>query len=409
MLSVYRAALVSLLLVALAPTSASQSLSSADSQRFDALVAAVDVDGLRAWAAEPAAPDTVAAWVNGLDIVLAEGEAYVDAFVQQRLRLAPRFTPALAGPTGSALYARFASEARAGDADGAVAAFLAARHFQAGHARVVLAELESALATARAQVEAREHEAALATIEATDVYQESQNTRHIEALRELTELRIRVGELRAAEAVQDRLFASRERAVFRGGIALTGAVLTRSDTGPVVLELVDEPAIDHDGFDAAPIPTLGAEAFGYVLPTLALGVGATTGRATYSSPGDPYFIDLSVSNRTLYGFARYLFRTKVGLRPYLSAGVGTLRVTREQTQGAVLIDVNGTTQSRTFDVVAEEESGLQGRLGLGFQFVPCAGCNGALSGEVSLLRNALDSPLVPGTQAVMGARITAQL
>ena len=396
-------------------------LSPADSARAVAFLAAGDVAGLGAWLAGPPdrrAADGAADLVQLADRVGAlqsEGRAFAARYAAERARLGETYAELFAGPRAAALFDRFVDQART-DPEAAIPLFESARYFQTRYAAEVGRRLDATLAEATEVFADGEGDAerARALLDGVRPYADSRNTSYVAVLRRIEGLSGRVNAVLDADARQDRFFADAERTDFRGGLSLGLGAQTRSATGPLGLELaggqIQGPTLPLAGFGGGTTLAVGGEAYAFVSPAVAVGIGGSFSRDRYSTraSNEAVFLDLDVSSWSAYAFGRALLRTEVGLRPYVSVGGGLASVTRDAAEGSALdrVTVQGaeTVVTRDFSTAGASHRGVQGRARVGVEYVRCATCALAVGGGVGLVVTAVDSDFAPAARLTAGIR-----
>lgn len=409
-----------LLCLFLASTAAAQGLrlSPSEHREAEALLESADLEGLRAWMLEvvgrPEAAPRLQAVLDRVDALLGQSYAYTRVYIDQRLRMADRFTDTLVGPLAVELYARFTEQARAGNDAEAIALFEAAQYVRVRHEGEVLDRLRAALDATEAAYARGDIAAADSALAGVRPYYSSPATQHREPINRLMFLDGRVGEVLGRAERQERFYGQSERVSRRVSLALGGSILQRAGTGALTLSVPDDtvvgPAIDLVGFGSSSTPVLSAEGHVYLTSFLSIGGGAWWNPSSYSNENETeaYFVDIPVTSQGAFGSVRSLLRTAVGMRPYVSAGVGVLHVQRESSEAAVLLETpDQETVLRPFTLPGEEETGLQVRTSMGFEYLGCGSCVLSTGIELAVVRNLIESDFAPDWEVALGIRLFA--
>ena len=397
--------LLCLLPFVVGPSASAQtdSLAAADQARLDALIGAPDVDGLRAWQREGDAPDDVGALLERVDARTEAGSAAVKTYVLQQVRVGASYTEALAGPTAVRLYQRFLELAEAEDYDEALVYIEASRYFLVRHTRSVTAILDAAQQNVFDLLQDGQYVAARSALNAVEQYMGSRHPDHrpfidrLSTQRVIADARLEDGERRVSR------YERNEPAIRRAGGSVKLGVATRSAPGSVSLASAGG-NLDFDGFEGGVTLSVNPEGFVFLTPRIALGLGGELTRATFENRGssDPFQLDIPMETTSIYGMARYMLRTTVGVRPYLQAGVGQLRSRRRRASGTYISRTTGGPLP--FTIPERSEVGIQVRAALGLDYVTCASCPISLGGEFAVLRNSTDDALVSPWQSGFGFR-----
>ncbi len=137
-------------------------------------------------------------------------------------------------------------------------------------------------------------------------------------------------------------------------------------------------------------PGAGLQAWYQVGERLSVGAGVAASRFTYSSVHTPQFIffEFDVSYYSAFLGGQYLFRSEVGMRPYMSLALGGMRYKYDQFNCIVqrYQAPNGAPVPEEFLVSAGTFSTGEATVTLGLQYVPRHNSWWAISSEISLSR-----------------------
>ena len=404
---------LAILIATLAPASA-QTLSDEEHREVETLLETADWDGVRTWLDAPgqrdAAPRLQAA-LQRVDALLADSSSQTYVYMDQRLRMSERFTDALSGPVAASLYRQFAEQAQNRDYRASVPYFEAAQYLRRRHEEGIGERLQVARADADALFAQGNMAAADSVLAEVRPYFGSPAPAHQDDVKRLRLVDAQVREALAYDVRQEQFFEQTERTSHRVALALGGGIVQRGGTGPVRLDVQGIPRfgdeIDLVGFGDSTTPVFSAEGYVYLTSFLALGAGASWNRAEYTNRDEPevFFVDFPITSVAGYGSVRALLRTEVGLRPYVSAGVGALRMSREASGGALQQRGEIGLEVIPFTVSSETRTGTQVRTGVGFEYLACGSCAFAPGAELSLTRNLIDSAFAPDWQVALGVKL----
>ncbi len=381
----------------------------------DSVVAEGQLEVLRRWTATAGdrAPEGLEQLIARVDAVIAGGETMGRDYVRERLPLPSTLTEVQAGARAVVLYRRFEERAEAGDYPAAVVAFEAAQYLRRRHAEHVRTWLQTAYDQAAFAYEAGDVDLANTALDRVAPYLDSTHPTHRDLIARIQTLRNRVdGEL-AASGRQTRFFAEEERRLAHVGVSVSASVVTRQATGPLTMAVSDgrDPTVDLSGFDGTAVLGLGAEAYLFLSRRIAVGAGASLDDAHYSNPQapEPHAVSFSVANRSAYALGRVRFRTRIGLQPYVAAGVGWTEMRRDESPGATFVDNGYQIRTRSFTLAGDRQSGVQTRAAVGLEYASCAACALTVGAEAGAVYNTLDTPFVPDWQLSAGLRAIVSL
>jgi hypothetical protein len=407
-------------------------LTQAERQRLDSLLFAGDFDQLRSALEKKDEQimslnldeETVATYrqrVQGytrvLDTIASIKEQepdYIAYYVTQRLGQEELHQSSEVGHHAAELYDAFVRLVQEGEHAEAAGYYVAASFAKGGHLRMIEQRLASHYNRAQLAYEAEAYEQARSTIDSVRTYFGSINALHLPWIDRLERLYSNAERLQAEEEKEERNWGRSERPSFKGGLSLSGQLITRSAVGPVTIQLHDPASADNVGaidreFKWSFQHSYGLEAYAFLGSQWAIGGGVTYTSYSFASENNETFsFNFETKSETAYAFARYTLRPEVGLRPYLLAGGGVIQTGKGKGEAAVYGTTSG--QVRTYyeyelDVDVEESTGTQARMGLGIEYVSCANCKFVVGGEIGGVRNFLDSTVISDWQSLLSFRI----
>ena len=381
----------------------------------DSVVAAGELEALRQWvaAAGDQAPPALTQFLARVDAVIAGGEAVGRRYVRERLPLPTSLTEVQAGARAVVLYRRFEEQAAAGDYPAAVMAFEAAQYLRRRHADHVRTWLQTAYDQASYANDAGDVELADVALDRVAPYLASTHPAHRDIIARIQTLRNRVDLGLEESGRNTRFFAEEERRSASVGVSVSASVVTREGTGPLTLAVSEgvETEVALSGFDGTTVLGLGAEAYLFLSRRVAFGAGVALDNVSYSNPEapEPHAVSFSVASRAAYVLGRFRFRTRVGLQPYVLAGLGWTEMDRDESAGATFIDNGVQIRTRPFTLSGDHQTGAQMRTALGLEYVSCAACALTVGAEAGAVYNAVDSPFVSEWQVAAGLRALVSL
>ncbi len=151
-------------------------------------------------------------------------------------------------------------------------------------------------------------------------------------------------------------------------------------------------------------PGLGLQAWYNLNERTAVGVGVNAAKFSYSSVHTPQliFFEFDVAYSRAYLGGRYLLRSEVGLRPYLSLGLGVMRYKYDQIECVILLP---PSETETYQVAAGDFSTGDASFTFGAQYVPNGDSRWAVTSEFAWYRSYGTHAFLPAPRLSFGMRI----
>jgi len=157
-------------------------------------------------------------------------------------------------------------------------------------------------------------------------------------------------------------------------------------------------------------PGLGLQAWYRLNKRTSVGVGVFAAKFVYSSVHTPQliFFEFDVAHTRFFVGGQYMFRSAVGLRPYLSLGLGVMRYKYDQIECVVLLEPSDPSLApipEIYHVDAETFTSSETVITYGVQFVPRPDSRWAVTSEISWYRPFKEHAYLPLPRLAIGLRI----
>jgi len=408
-------------------------LTQAERQHLDSLLYAVDFERLRSvleqkdeqvksldvneetWATYRQQVQGYTRALETLSSIKEQDPDYIVEYVTQRLGQEEQYQFAEVGYQAANLYEAFTKLGQKGAYTDAAGYYVAASFFKGRHLRMIEKRLATHYNRALKAYEAEAYEQARRTIDSVRTYFGSINALHLPWIDRLERLYSNAERLQAEEEKEERNWGRSERPSFKGGLSLSGQLITRSAVGPLTIQLRD-PVYEDNIFDINRAfkrsfqHAFGLEALVFLGARWAIGGGVTytSYRFDNDKSNETFSFNFDAKSKTAYAFARYTLRPEVGLRPYLLAGGGVIQTNLGKGKAGVYGDVPGQRRfsfEYELDVEVAESTGTQARVGLGIEYVSCPNCKFVVGGEIGGVRNFLDRTVISDWQSLLSFRV----